>query len=177
MDAINHIDRKMEPPEEDCLLSDLLWADPASNRQVDTDYVFNEKRSVSVVFGKRPVNALLQKEGLKSIIRAHEVKQQGYKQHFWNGPDEFPPVITVFSAPNYCGTYGNNAAIFVSDGEEVDIKAFTEKTDRPFTLPEYPLMDAFRFFHDDLTGYTLDFLYHMCRTAVSVMDGQIGKAL
>ena len=44
VDAINQIDRKMEPPEEDCLLSDLLWADPASNREVDTDYVFNEKR-------------------------------------------------------------------------------------------------------------------------------------
>ena len=74
VDAINQIDRKMEPPEEDCLLSDLLWADPASNREVDTDYVFNDKRAISVAFGKRPANALLPKEGLKSIIRAHEVK-------------------------------------------------------------------------------------------------------
>ena len=135
VDAINQIDRKMEPPEEDCLLSDLLWADPARNREVDSDYVFNEKRSISVVFGKRPVNTLLQQEGLKSIIRAHECKKKGYKQHFWNGPDEFPPVITVFSAPNYCGAVGNNAAVFICDGEEVDLKAFTEKKEKPYVLP------------------------------------------
>ena len=73
-DAINQINRKMEPPEEDCLLSDLLWADPAKNRDKEIDYVDNEKRFVSVVFGKRPVNTLLEKEGLKSIVRAHEVK-------------------------------------------------------------------------------------------------------
>ena len=64
----------MEPPEEDCLLADLLWADPAKNCNKDIDYVANEKRFVSVVFGKRPVNDLLEKEGLKAIVRAHEVK-------------------------------------------------------------------------------------------------------
>ena len=56
VDAINSIDRKMEPPEEDCLLSDLLWADPAANRDKDTDYAENDKRCVSVFFGRRPVN-------------------------------------------------------------------------------------------------------------------------
>ena len=74
LEAINSIDRKMEPPENDTLLSDLLWADPASNRSTELDYVFNDKRSVSVIFGKRPVNKLLKKEGLKAIIRAHECK-------------------------------------------------------------------------------------------------------
>ena len=81
LEAINNIDRKMEPPDKDCLLSDLLWADPASNKSTDLDYVFNEKRSVSVIFGKRPVNKLLKKEGLKAIIRGHECKQRGYKFH------------------------------------------------------------------------------------------------
>ena len=56
LEAINSIDRKREPPEEDCLLSDLLWADPAPNRETHIDYKFNEERSVSVVFGKRPTN-------------------------------------------------------------------------------------------------------------------------
>ena len=27
-EGINSIDRKREPPEHECLLSDLLWADP-----------------------------------------------------------------------------------------------------------------------------------------------------
>ena len=81
LEAINGIDRKQEPPDQDCLLVDLLWADPTRNRETDIDYKFNDKRSVSVIFGKRPVNKLLQKEGLKSIIRAHECKQRGYKFH------------------------------------------------------------------------------------------------
>ena len=41
VDAINQIDRKREPPDEDCLFSDLMWADPASNHDFDTDYVFS----------------------------------------------------------------------------------------------------------------------------------------
>ena len=57
------------------------------------------------------------------------------------------------------------------------MRSFTEKKDKPFILPEYPLMDAFSFFHSDLTGYALDFLYHMCKTAVNVMDEDIGSAL
>ena len=59
IEDIQNIDRKREPPEEESLLSDLLWADPAGNKETENDYVFNEKRSVSVIFGKRPANKLL----------------------------------------------------------------------------------------------------------------------
>ena len=31
--------------------------------------------------------------------------------HHWNGKGEFPTVITVFSAPNYCDVYNNKGAI------------------------------------------------------------------
>lgn len=46
-----------------------------------------------------------------SMIRAHEVELDGYKMHYWNGLKEFPMVITLFSAPNYCDVYNNKAAI------------------------------------------------------------------
>ena len=71
----------MEPPDYDCILLDLLWADPADPKygdDIDTDYVFNDKRQVSIIFGKKPVNTLLEKEGLSAIIRAHECKMDGY---------------------------------------------------------------------------------------------------
>ena len=70
VDAINQVDRKMEPPDEG-LLCDIMWADPASNREFNTDYEFNDLREVSVIFGKGPVNKLLQASGLRGIIRAH----------------------------------------------------------------------------------------------------------
>ncbi len=50
---------------------------------------------------------------IKSIIRAHEVFAEGYQKYSWGGKNDtdFPTVITVFSAPNYCGSYGNKGAI------------------------------------------------------------------
>ena len=31
--------------------------------------------------------------------------------HRWNGTGEFPCVITIFSAPNYCDVYNNKGAV------------------------------------------------------------------
>ena len=54
--AIDEIDRKCEPPDEECLFSDLLWADPAEDDNFNTEYSFNESRGFSVMFGKDPAN-------------------------------------------------------------------------------------------------------------------------
>lgn len=141
--VINNIDRKMEPPE-DGLLADLLWADPAPAKSASKqDYKFNDDRQISVFFGRRPLNALLQKEGLKAVVRAHQVKQTGYKFHAWNGPEDFPPVITVFSAPDYCSG-GNEAAVLISEGEKVDVRTFSVRKDKPYIL--HDRQDAFSFF-------------------------------
>ena len=138
LEAINAIDRKMEPPGNDCLLSDMLWADPAKGSEKDRDFGENEKRGLSYVFGLNPVNKLLVQEGLKSIIRAHECKVDGYKFHMWNGEEEFPPVITVFSAPNYCGTHENKAGILISQGDEINVRVFKERQDKPYLLMNNP---------------------------------------
>ena len=53
----------------------------------------------------------LKDNDLQSIIRAHEVQNEGFKPYFWGGKKEFPTVITLFSAPNYCDYYGNKGAI------------------------------------------------------------------
>ena len=138
------------------------YLETTCNNETDIEFEFNEKRYASVVFGKRPVNAFLEKEGLRSIIRAHECKKRGYKEHRWNGADEFPPVITVFSAPNYCGDHDNLGAVFITDGDTYKIQKFEEHENKPYVLPTYPLMNAFEYFHGDLMGNLLDFLYQMC---------------
>ena len=43
LDAINQIDRKREVDEES-LLADLLWADPAAAKECGKDYQFNRDR-------------------------------------------------------------------------------------------------------------------------------------
>ena len=115
----------MEVPDEDCLFSDLLWADPAEDDQVDNDYAFNYERNISVFFGKKPTNEFLQREGLKAIVRAHECQYDGFKAHLWNGEDKPAPVITLFSAPNY--SQSNNAgAILKTDGRSLNVHHYEE---------------------------------------------------
>lgn len=45
------------------------------------------------------------------IIRGHEVDTKGYKYQM--SPKNNPLTLTVFSAPNYCDTYHNQATIAV----------------------------------------------------------------
>jgi len=72
VDKINLTDRFREPPETGILV-DLLWADPF-DRTSDArkhDFDDNELRQISYRFGLRPAKALLRKEKLLSIVRAH----------------------------------------------------------------------------------------------------------
>jgi serine/threonine-protein phosphatase 2B catalytic subunit len=54
VDQINKFDRCKEPPL-DGLMCDLLWADPADDDSASkTEYIDNEEREWSFVFGKKP---------------------------------------------------------------------------------------------------------------------------
>ena len=114
-------------PAYDTLLSDLLWADPAKGKSAyTTNYAYNDGRGISVYFGKKPLKKLLNKANLRAIVRAHQMKQSGYKFKSWDGPNVFPPCITIFSSPNYCSC-DNNAALMICDGDKVDVRTFTER--------------------------------------------------
>jgi serine/threonine-protein phosphatase 2B catalytic subunit len=41
--------------------------------------------------------------------------------HRWDGGQEFPMVITVFSAPNYCDVYNNKGAVIKFDNNDLNI--------------------------------------------------------
>jgi len=77
-------------------------------------FMENQLRCCSYKFGLHPVKSLLRRERMLTLVRAHEVKQEGYDMHSWEGENTFPVVITVFSAPNYCNSYNNRAAILLT---------------------------------------------------------------
>ncbi len=87
------------------LLCDLLWSDPD-----DEVITFDENdRGVSVRFGQKVVFDFNKKNDLDLIIRAHQVVDDGY-EFFANRQ-----LITIFSAPNYCGEFDNCAGILIID--------------------------------------------------------------
>ena len=97
-------DRYLQIP--DCgLLCDLLWADP------DRDIMGwgENDRGVSFTFGSDVVNRFVQKHGIDLICRAHQCVEDGY-EFFANRQ-----LLTLFSAPNYCGEFDNAGAIMSVD--------------------------------------------------------------
>ena len=62
-------------------------------------------RGVSYSFGNDVVSDFLEKHGLDLIVRAHQVVEDGYE--FTNGRR----LVTIFTAPNYCGEFDNAGGI------------------------------------------------------------------
>jgi serine/threonine-protein phosphatase 2B catalytic subunit len=118
LEAINDIDRFQEIPLEG-LFCDLLWADPMDDEAAKHgEFKANPERECSNYFGKRPVKKLLKSNKLISMFRGHQVQVDGFKMHRWGNKESFPYVITIFSAPNYCGYYDNKGSILIlNDGD------------------------------------------------------------
>jgi serine/threonine-protein phosphatase 2B catalytic subunit len=71
---------------------------------------------------------LLKNSKLISIVRAHQVKPEGYEFHTWEG--NFPTVITIFSAPNY-EQLENNGAVMISQASGgFDVRTFQENSEQ-----------------------------------------------
>jgi serine/threonine-protein phosphatase PP1 catalytic subunit len=92
LENIKSIQRPTDVPDYG-LLNDLLWSDPSDTA---VDWEENE-RGVSYCFGKAIINDFLSRYDMDLICRAHMVVEDGYE--FWNERS----LVTVFSAPNYCG--------------------------------------------------------------------------
>ena len=106
MDDIRNIARPTDVPDYG-LLNDLLWSDPAD---MEADWEANE-RGVSYCFGKKVIMEFLQKHDFDLVCRAHMVVEDGYE--FFNERI----LVTVFSAPNYCGEFDNWGAVMSVSGE------------------------------------------------------------
>ena len=101
---IQDITRPTDIPDTG-LLCDLLWSDPDKDAM---EYDEND-RGVSVIFGEKIVQDFNKKNDLDLIIRAHQVVDDGYEFFAQR------QLITIFSAPNYCGEFDNSAGIMIID--------------------------------------------------------------
>ena len=87
------------------LLCDLLWSDPDNDV---TEWGEND-RGLSYTFGAEVVAKFLYKHDLDLICRAHQVVEDGYE--FFAKRQ----LVTLFSAPNYCGEFANAGAMMSVD--------------------------------------------------------------
>jgi serine/threonine-protein phosphatase PP1 catalytic subunit len=125
MDQIANIKRPCDVPDTG-LLCDILWADPDPSTTVRFDAQGFElhscsrvssdhqgwgdnDRGVSFTFGGDVVRQFLRRHDLDLVVRAHQVVEDGYE--FFAGRE----LVTVFSAPNYCGEFDNAGAMMTVD--------------------------------------------------------------
>jgi len=106
-EMVSTVQRPADIPDSG-FLCDLLWSDPAEIRGFGAN-----DRGVSVAFGPDIVQQFLAKEDLDLVVRAHQVVEDGYE--FFAGRQ----LVTIFSAPNYCGEFDNAAAVLTIDQDLV----------------------------------------------------------
>ena len=106
IEQINHIRRPTDVPDSG-VTCDLLWSDP----DPDISGWAENDRGVSYTFGADVVERFLERNELDLIVRAHQVVEDGYE--FFGDRT----LVTVFSAPNYCGEFDNCGAMMSVDAE------------------------------------------------------------
>jgi len=104
VDTIKNIVRPTDVPDTG-LLCDLLWSDP--DKDV-SDWGEND-RGVSFTFGEEIVTKFTNRNDIDLICRAHQVVEDGY-EFFCKRQ-----LVTLFSAPNYCGEFDNSGAMMSVD--------------------------------------------------------------
>ncbi|KAI8098670.1 Serine/threonine protein phosphatase Z [Halteromyces radiatus] len=128
LDEIRMIERPCDVPDYG-LLNDLLWSDPS---ETAVEWEENE-RGVSYCFGRRIVNEFLAKHDLDLVCRAHMVVEDGYE--FFNERT----LVTVFSAPNYCGEFDNFGAIMTVNEDLLCSFELLTPADHPLAKQHHPI--------------------------------------
>lgn len=104
MEQIRRIMRPTDVPDTG-LLCDLLWSDP----EKDVQGWGENDRGVSFVFSPEIISVFLKKHDIDLVCRAHQVVEDGYE--FFAKRQ----LVTLFSAPNYCGEFDNSGAMMTVD--------------------------------------------------------------
>lgn len=152
LNDLNSLNRFQEPGSQG-LLCDLLWADPMTNFGHETEpsangpglkpgtsFVNNSVRGCSYYYTYAAVCQFLERNNLLTVIRGHEAQDAGYTMHRKTPKKNFPSVITIFSAPNYCDAYKNRGAVLKYANKNITIRQYNSCS-HPYWLPNF--MNAF----------------------------------
>lgn len=99
-DQIRGMVRPTDVPDTG-LLCDLLWSDPDK----DVSGWCENDRGVSYIYGADVLTRFNSTMGLDLVVRAHQIVQDGYEFFAQR------QLVTLFSAPNYCGEFDNAGAL------------------------------------------------------------------
>jgi serine/threonine-protein phosphatase PP1 catalytic subunit len=107
LSSLEQIKRIMRPTNvpDTGLLCDLLLSDPVK----DVQGWGENDRDFSFTFGQEIVSASNKKHDIDLNCRAHQVVEDGYEFFAKR------KLLTLFSAPNYCGEFNNAVAMMSVD--------------------------------------------------------------
>ena len=170
---ITKINRFTERPKTGPMC-DMLWSDPVEKDEeaLTVSWVENSTRGCSYVFGAKAATPFLTKNDILSIIRAHEAQLEGFKMYKWNNNVDFPSVITIFSAPNYCDVYNNKAAVISFKNNMVNIQQYNYSP-HPFILPQF--MNIFNWSIPFVSEKISEMLMHIIKKDPNLDDKDDGN--
>ncbi len=119
------------------MVIDFLWSDP----DADVRGWAESDRGISYVFGGDIIKEFLERHNFELLIRAHQVVEAGYELF----ADR--QLVTLFSAPNYCGEFDNaGATVLVKKNLECHFQVLAPILDSGFQYsyagrPKTPLLD------------------------------------
>ena len=96
------------------IFSDLIWSDPSRSNGCRP----NKQRGAGYLFGPDISSQFCSKYGFTSVIRSHEVRDEGFSQ-------DHPNCVTIFSSSLYCGGSNNAAVILINANQPgLDVHKF-----------------------------------------------------
>lgn len=113
---------------------ELLWNDAARTDNQEDPWVPNHIRKCGYYFNATVVENFCKQNGLKLILRGHEVCMDGF--------DYFAKrkLITIFSAPRYCGMENHGVIVDVFSENNVKLKVLDGRN--AMSMPTSPTSGA-----------------------------------
>jgi serine/threonine-protein phosphatase 2A catalytic subunit/serine/threonine-protein phosphatase PPG1 len=128
LDDIRKVDRfSIVDYRQSDVVADLVWGDPRKFRN-ETILTRKSERGIGEIFSEAKVKLFLKNNNMSTILRAHEVCQNGYNEVFVDSYTHIPICITVFSATNYCQMNNMGAVIVLFNDGALSIYQYSADT-------------------------------------------------